>query len=695
MELIDKFKAMRKLKGRNYKPRTRHLDENGWAKFTNRLFLESSPYLLQHAHNPVNWYPWCAEAFSSAKDKGLPVLLSVGYSTCHWCHVMENESFEDLEIAEYINENYISIKVDREERPDIDAIYMTAVQTITGQGGWPMTVWLAPDKKPFYGGTYFPARDGDRGAFMGFFTILKKLRESYDKSPEIIIKTSTEITRNIQKTLSPGVQTEKKAEVPLLTSVLKNAVVQIKKGFDEVNGGIKGAPKFPSSMPIRFLLRHYNKTRDTELLKIAEQTLLKMAQGGIYDHAGGGFHRYATDEKWLIPHFEKMLYDNALLVMAYLEGFQVIGNETFKQVAEETLRYVKRDMTSPMGGFFSASDADSVTDTGRHEEGYYFTWTLQELETLFGGKKAAIAAKYFDVTETGNFKGRSVLNIKAPADVFAEKSGMTENELLNIIADAKSTLYKKRNLRQPPLRDEKILTSWNGLMISAFAQAGRILGNPDYIATAKKAADFILNNMHKNNRLLRSYNKHETSLDLVLNPMTAKTEAITLTSEIPNLKDGIKSGIVFLDDYSFFIAGLIDLFEACHDSFWLKTAVNLDKAMSDLFEDRINGGFFMTPNDHEDMIARIKPIYDNAIPSGNSIAVMNLLRLSKLKSDKILHKTHIKSFTGENSDDDVVWSHGRYKNRAFKTIAAFSSMLESSPLALSEMIVALDFYQDL
>ncbi len=678
MELIDQFKAMRKLKGENYKPRTKHFDENGWAKYTNRLFLESSPYLLQHAHNPVNWYPWGEKAFKTAKEKNIPVLLSVGYSTCHWCHVMEAESFEDIEIAAYMNENYICIKVDREERPDVDAVYMSAVQSITGSGGWPMSVWLTPDKKPFYGGTYFPARDGERGTFMGFFTILKKLKQAYDKTPDIITRTSTEITENLHQILSPkkipgretsdvGTSIGKKSVMPPSASVLEKAVTQVKAGFDEINGGMKGAPKFPSTMPIRFLLRYYNTKRDKSLLDIAEKTLLKMASGGIYDHAGGGFHRYATDEKWLVPHFEKMLYDNALLIMAYAEGFQVTGNEIFKQVAEETILYVKRDMTSPGGAFFSASDADSITDKGKREEGYYFTWTLKEIESLFGKKNAEIAARYFDITLEGNFEGRNILNIKTPAAAVAEEFGMEENEFLSVISHVKSELYKKRKERKSPIRDEKILTSWNGLMISAFAQAGRIFGNDSYISEAKKAALFILDNL---------YTCHGDGLDL--NPPSCSNHKnrhnqACDTSHVKNFrlsrsyKDGKASNVVFLDDYAFFTAGLIDLFEADHDPFWIETAVRLEKTMSDLFEDKAEGGFFMTSIEHEKMIARAKPMFDNAIPSGNSIAVMNLLRLSQIKPGK------------------------GYKDRAFKTLAAFSSIMESSPLALSDMLLALDF----
>jgi uncharacterized protein len=636
MELTRRFTSIQKMRGDTYVPRTKHLDENGWAIYTNRLFLESSPYLLQHAHNPVNWYPWGDEAFEAAKERGLPVLLSVGYSTCHWCHVMEEESFEDIEIATYINENYIAVKVDREERPDVDAIYMSAVQAITGRGGWPMTVWLTPDRKPFYGGTYYPARDGDRGVSMGFFSFLKKVKESYDEKPDLVKKTGDQLSLAIQKMLSP----EKGGQQPM-ESALSDIMVDLKNRFDTINGGVTGAPKFPSSMPVRLLLRYYRRTHDKQVLEMAEQTLLKMAAGGMYDQAGGGFHRYSTDEKWLVPHFEKMLYDNALLAMAYLEGFQVTGNSRFKQVVDETLLYVKRDMTAPEGGFYSATDADSLTPHGEVEEGYYFTWTPEELEVLLGKDDAAIVTHYFGVTDAGNFEGRSILHIALPAPSLSMDLGISEDTLLHTVAEAKPKLVDRRNQRPAPLRDEKILTAWNGLMISAFAQSGLVLGNQDYIETAKKAARFVLGNLYTNKRLLRSH------------------------------KDGRASHNAFLDDYAFLIAGLLDLFEADPDPYWMEMAMGLDKAMSHHFEDKASGGFFMTSDDHERLIAREKPGYDGAIPSGNAIAAMNLLRLSE--------------FT----------SNDTYRKRGVNTLAAFSALLESNPMALSEMMMALDFSLDM
>ena len=635
MELQEQIRAMEKQRGPNYKPRTKHLEKNGRAKYTNRLFLESSPYLMQHAHNPVNWYPWGDEAFKTAKEKGLPILMSIGYSTCHWCHVMEEESFEDIEIATYLNENYIAIKVDREERPDVDAIYMSAVQAITGQGGWPMTVWLTTDRKPFYGGTYFPARDGDRGAPTGFLTLLGKVKESYDQKPDLIRQTSTDLAEAIQKMLAP-----EKGDAKPMEPVLRTAVVQLKDRYDKINGGVRGAPKFPSSMPVRLLLRYYRRTLDKTVLEMAEQTLFKMAAGGIYDQVGGGFHRYATDEKWLVPHFEKMLYDNALLVMAYLEGFQVTGHKEFQQVVDETLLYIKRDMTAPDGGFYSATDADSLTQDGESEEGYYFTWTKKELEAVLGKKNADVVGRYFGVTRSGNFEGRNILNIKLSAAIVAQDLKISEDALSGIISDAKLKLYTQRNRRPVPLRDEKILTAWNGLMISAFARSGLVLGNPDYIRTAKNAANFILNNLYKDKQLFRSY------------------------------KDGKARHNGYLDDYAFFIASLLDLFEADPDPYWFESAVALEKFMSDHFEDKTDGGYFMTADNHENLIAREKPGYDGAVPSGNAIAVMNLFRLYE--------------FT---TNDD-------YRKRALETLTAFSRLFEFNPLSVSEMLPALDYSLD-
>lgn len=633
--LLKKIKEMRKMRSKGYKPRTRHLNPDGSAKYTNRLFLESSPYLLQHAHNPVNWYSWGDEAFEAAGKLNLPVLLSVGYSTCHWCHVMEEESFEDMEIAKYMNENYIAIKVDREERPDVDAIYMSAVHAMGMRGGWPMTVWLTPDREPFYGGTYFPPRDGARGARPGFLTLLTKLKEVYDTQPDKIAETSRNIVKAVERNLRP------KAGTGLPTSKIMHAAAShYKNNFDSTYGGIGSAPKFPSSTPIRFLLRYYRRTGDKEILKIVRITLEKMAAGGMYDHVGGGFHRYSTDARWLVPHFEKMLYDNALLAMAYLEGWQVTGDEDFKRVTNEILRYVQRDMTSPDGGFYSATDADSLTPTGHREEGYFFTWTPGELEEVLGKKRARIIEKYYAVSRRGNFEGRNILNTPETLIKTAKNLKISEDKLKRSLEESKELLYQNRKLRPPPLRDEKILVAWNGLMISAHARAGLILNDRDYVNRGIKAAQFILKHLYIKGRLYRSY------------------------------KDKMAKHNAYLDDYAFFIAGLLDLYEATSDPQWLEKAIELDRVLEKNYEDQKNGGFYMTSNDHERLLAREKPSYDGAEPSGNSVAILNLLRLAE--------------FTTKDS----------YRKRAEKALKSFSGTLISSPMALSEMLLAVDFYFD-
>jgi uncharacterized protein YyaL (SSP411 family) len=634
-KLLKEFEQMKAYRGKHYRPRTKHLKSDGWAKYTNRLFLESSPYLVQHAHNPVNWYPWGDGPFEIAKKLNRPVLLSVGYSTCHWCHVMEEESFEDEEIARYINENYIAIKVDREERPDIDAIYMNAVVAIAGSGGWPMTVWLTPDRKPFYGGTYFPARDGDRGARNGFLTILKRVKAVYQKEPKSVEEYGQKLTSVIQQRLSP-----KSGDNLPTADTMDQAIGYYKRSYDQDNGGIKGAPKFPSSLPVRFLLRYYRRTGDQEILLMAKHTLEKMAAGGIYDQIGGGFHRYSTDSHWLVPHFEKMLYDNALLIMAYVEGYQATGNKAFKRIAKDILRYVKRDMTSPAGAFYSATDADSLTPSGHREEGYFFTWTPQDLEEVLGRDRAQIIKTYYGVGITGNFDGRHILYLPKATTKAAEAFDMSEKNLLTHIEESKELLYPWRNRRPHPLRDEKILTAWNGLMISAHARAGLILGEPQYIDRAVKAARFILDHLYIRNRLYRSY------------------------------KDGQAKHKAYLEDYAFFIAALLDLYEASHDIEWLKKAIHLDEVLRKYYEDKDNGGFFRTSKDHEDLIAREKPNYDGAEPSGNSVAVLNLLRLGE--------------FTFKED----------YRKRSEKAFKTFLGHTASNPLAFSEMMLALDFFLD-
>ena len=608
----------------SYEPRTRHVNEDGTPKFTNRLFLEGSPYLLQHAHNPMNWRPWGDEAFEAARRLGRPVLLSVGYSTCHWCHVMEEESFEDIEIARYINENYIAIKVDREERPDIDSIYMSAVQAMTGRGGWPMTAWLTPDRKPFYAGTYFPARDGDRGASKGFLTILKELRTVYEQQPGDVAARADQMAARVEAMLEP----ETGSELPG-SEVLHAAARYYSQRFDEANGGTKGAPKFPSSLSTRFLLRYHRRTGDDRFLRIVETTLEHMAAGGIYDHVGGGFHRYATDAEWQVPHFEKMLYDNALLVTNYLEAYQVTGRDDFARIAREILRYVERDMTSPEGAFYSATDADSPNPEGEREEGWFFTWTPDEIDSVLGDEQAQIIKRHYGVTAEGNFEGRNILHAAPGPSRVSEK-----------LQAAREQLYAARLERPPPLRDEKILTAWNGLMISAHAFAALVLGQDEYARRGERAADFLLTKLRRDGRLFRRYMGGESR------------------------HDG------YLDDYAFLIAGLLDLYEATGNLRWLREAIALDRVLEEGYEDHENGGFFMTSDDHEELLAREKPNYDGAEPSGNSIAVLNLIRLHE--------------FTTNDT----------YRQRAEKALQAFQPILESRPAALSEMLLALEFHLD-
>jgi uncharacterized protein YyaL (SSP411 family) len=628
--------AARESKGPGYRPRTRHLAPDGSALYTNRLLLETSPYLLQHAHNPVNWYPWGDEAFDRAREEGRPVLLSVGYSTCHWCHVMEEESFEDKDIARYLNEKYVAIKVDREERPDVDAIYMRAVQLLSGRGGWPMTVWLTPAREPFFAGTYFPARDGDRGARTGFLTLLRRFRELYDQDPERVASAAAALTHEVRESLAPRAG----GSGPPPEGVLVEAFRFFRDRYDAENGGLSGAPKFPSSLPIRFLLRQHRRTGDAASLDMAVRTLEKMAGGGIHDHLGGGFHRYATDERWLVPHFEKMLYDNALLTLAYLEGYQATGREALAGVARRTLGYVQREMSAPEGGFYSATDADSLGPEGHREEGYFFTWTPEEIAGTLGRERARAVLAYYGVTERGNFEGRSILNTPRPLDAVAAELGIEVDTLESDLERARASLIEVRSERPAPLRDEKSLAAWNGLMISAFARAAFVLGEDDYAARAARAADFVLTRMRDGGLLHRSF------------------------------KDGRARLRGYLDDYAFVIAGLLDLYETAGEPRWLRAAIDLDGVLARSFEDPEGGGYFLIGEGHEPLLAREKPAADGAEPSGNSVQALNLLRLHELTADD------------------------GYRRRAERTLAALGPSLSAHPAALPEMLLAVDFYHD-
>jgi len=637
------FDQARRRRGEAYRPRTRHLLPDGSASYTNRLFLETSPYLLQHAHNPVNWFTWGEEAFELARRLQRPVLVSIGYATCHWCHVMEEESFEDLEIAGFLNRNFIAVKVDREERPDVDSVYMSALHAMGTQGGWPLNMFLTPDRRPFYGGTYFPPRDHTRG--IGFLSLLRRLKEAYQRDPDRVTLAGEQLTEAVRGMLAP-----RGGGAPPQEASLELAVQAYRERFDGSNGGLSGAPKFPSSLPVRLLLRRYQVTGDRQLLGMVELTLLRMAAGGIYDQVAGGFHRYATDERWLVPHFEKMLYDNALLAVSYLEGYQATGNRELAGVTREILHYLQRDMAEPKGGFYAATDADSLTDNGEREEGFFFTWTPQELTEILGSERAGVVAAYYGVSETGNFEGRSIAHrdismAQALASLkrdtgTASLQALSEERGHEIVNHSRELLYQARQRRPLPFRDEKILASWNGLVISAFSSAGLILDDPAAVDQARSTARFMLESMVTDGRLTHSFQEEKSK------------------------------GKGFLDDYAFLIAGLIDLFEATGEVCWLERSLELAEVVQREFGDRNWGGYFMTGSRHEELIAREKPAHDGAVPSGNSVMIMNLLRLHAL--------------TGEPG----------HLQQAEQGLGAFSATLSSAPTALSEMLLALDFLLD-
>ena len=565
----------------DYQPRTRHRD-GSLPHFTNRLLCETSPYLRQHAHNPVNWYPWGAEAFEEARRSGRPVFLSVGYATCHWCHVMEEESFEDPEIARQLNEDFVPIKVDREERPDVDAVYMTAVQALNGHGGWPMSVWLDADRRPFFGGTYFPARDGDRGAPKGFSSILRDLAAIHRRDPGRVARAADSITEAVRVAM---------AGAPASGRLPGTEVLRAAQGFyarihDPQHGGVRGAPKFPSSLPVRLLLRLHRRTGDATSLEMAVHTLERIAAGGIHDQIGGGFHRYSVDEHWLVPHFEKMLYDNALLAVAYAEAWQVTRRPDFARVVRSTLDYVLREMTSADGAFWSATDADS-----EGEEGRFFAWSEGEIRQVLKEEAPRFLA-FHGVTQRGNFEGQNVLFVPHPDEGEWEA-----------LAGARERLRLDRESRPHPLLDDKVLAAWNGLMISAMATGGRVLSEPRYVAAAERAADFALDRLRVDGRLQRSH------------------------------RDGRTSGPGFLEDQAFLAQGLLDLFEATFSPRWLSAAVELAEQGEALFADREGGGWFRTAPDHETLVAREKPGHDGAEPSGASVALLNALRIHAFTTD--------------------------------------------------------------
>lgn len=562
----------------------------------NRLIHEKSPYLLQHAYNPVDWYPWGEEAFQKAIKENKPIFLSIGYSTCHWCHVMESESFEDEEVAKILNENFVSIKVDREERPDIDHIYMAVCQAMTGNGGWPLNIFMTRERKPFFAGTYFPKTE--RYGNPGFIAILKQISNLWKTNPESVLTSSEQVTKVIQSmaTTTPGER--------LTEETLKHAYEQLREAFDYIYGGFGSSPKFPTPHNYTFLLRWWKRGNDPTALEMVEKTLERMGRGGMYDQLGGGFHRYSTDEYWLVPHFEKMLYDQALSAIAYTEAYQATGKTYYADIVKDIFQYVLRDMTSPDGGFYSAEDADS-----EGVEGKFYVWTPDEIVNILGKNDGKIFCDYYDVSDEGNFEGKNILHVDKPFDAFAKLEGINPDKLRELLRTARDKLFAVREKRIHPHKDDKILTSWNGLMIAAFAKAARALNEPRYAQAAVHATDFILNTLYENQgTLLRRHRQGHAA--------------------IPG----------YLDDYAYFVWGLIDLYETTFETKYLKTALEINKHMIENFWDEKGGGFFFSGRKNEQLIAQTKEIYDGATPSGNSVALLNVLRLGRMTGNRDLEK---------------------------------------------------------
>jgi uncharacterized protein YyaL (SSP411 family) len=581
---------------------------------------------LQHAHNPVDWFPWGDEAFEVARRDHKPILLSIGYSACHWCHVMEHESFENEEIARLMNENFVNIKVDREERPDLDQIYMDAVQMMTHHGGWPMTVFLTHEAVPFYAGTYFPPED--RYNMSGFPRVLISMADAYRERPDDVAQTADSILSELKRATTTAESSELQS-----ADVLDTAYRGIIKNYDSTSGGFGGAPKFPPAMTLEFLLHTFYRNGESQTLDIVRTTCRKMAEGGIYDHLGGGFHRYSTDALWLVPHFEKMLYDNALLSRLYLHYYQLTHDESARVVAEGILNYVVREMTDPGGGFYSTQDADS-----EGVEGKFFVWSMDEVEELLGEGDAALFAAYYNITKAGNFEGENILNVTRDLPEVAAAENVTVDRLTETLDKARKTLFEAREKRVKPARDEKVLTAWNGLMLASFAEAAAILDRPDYAEVARRNARFILDNLRTNGLLLRTY------------------------------KDGQAKLNAYLEDYAFYIDGLVRLFETTGELLWFEEANKLTSTMIDEFWDDEEGGFFFTGRSHENLIVRSKDFFDNATPSGNSVAAQVLLRIGL--------------FT-DNSD---------YQRRAATILRLTASALGRYPSGFGRMLCALDFY---
>ncbi len=647
--LISLASWERKVRSRPLKPVVSSTKETEQTRktftepYTNRLIHEKSPYLLQHAHNPVDWYSWGEEAIQKAKKEDKPIFLSVGYSTCHWCHVMEDESFSNPAIAKIMNENFVSIKVDREERPDVDNIYMQAVMAMTGSGGWPMTVFLTPELKPFYGGTYFPPND--KWGRPGLVTILRSMSEQWKSNRSQIFQSSEQMTQGIQA----AAESHAAASENLDANTLKLAYEQLRSNYDSTYGGFGGAPKFPRSHLLSFLLRYWKRSGDMEALKMVEKTLQETAKGGLYDHVGGGFHRYSTDSRWHVPHFEKMLYDQAILANTYLEAYQITKKEEYARVTREIFEYVLRDMSGSGGAFYSAEDADSAPDPSQpnqKSEGAFYIWSKDEIEKALGPERAGIFNYIYDVKPDGNvghdpqieFGNKSILHVVHSVDEAATKFQKTPDQIKTTLDDSKKILFGIRSKRLRPHLDDKVLTDWNGLMISSLAFGSRVLNEPRYMEAAKKAADFLLEKMkRKDGRLMHRYRDGEVV--------------------IPG----------FIEDYAFFTHGLFDLYEVTFNPHYLEEAQFFAKEMVRLFWDEKNGGFYFRGSDSENLIAQTKELYDGAIPSGNSVATLSLLRIGRLTLDQ------------------------RLEEKANENLNAFSTQIARSPSAFPQMLMALDF----
>jgi uncharacterized protein YyaL (SSP411 family) len=599
----------------------------------NHLINETSPYLLQHAHNPVDWYPWGPEAFARAQRENKPIFLSIGYSTCHWCHVMAHESFEHPEVARLMNAAFVSIKVDREERPDIDSVYMSACQVMTGSGGWPLSIIMTPDKKPFFAATYIPRES--RFGLVGMMELIPQTRDLWVRRRGEALNLSNEIVAVLQRSSqdTPG---EKLDE-----ATLELAYEQLTKRFDGQHAGFSSAPKFPTPHNLLFLLRYWKRSDNIAALEMVEKTLQTMRRGGIYDHIGFGFHRYSTDSQWLIPHFEKMLYDQAMLAMAYTEAYQATGKEDFGKTAREIFTYVLRDMTAPEGGFYSAEDADS-----EGEEGKFYLWTQEEVREVLGNEEADFVAKVFNIEKDGNFaeqttsrkSGVNILHLRKMLGELASDLNMSRQDLQAHLEVIRQKLFAYREKRIHPMKDDKILTDWNGFMIAALAKGAQAFDEPEYAKAACRASDFILGKMRKpDGRLWHRY------------------------------RDGQAGVQANLDDYAFLVWGLIELYEAIFNARYLEVALELTSDMVRHFWDQYGGGLYLTPDDGESLFIRKKEIYDGAIPSGNSVAMLNLLRLGRMTATSDLEE------------------------KAAKISSAFSESVKQLPSAHTQLMVALDF----